>query len=151
MFYEHYLKEYFAQYIDIYKPTAILVPGLPSIDGEEDGLYTLFLSVDAPGIEFGIDTEETIQQEWELVNYIDEAQLSDDVLALDLTSGVLKKPDELKFGFRWAGEFKTDTFLTIDLEIFVRFLNYLLEVYPDNAKFNLEILYKTRVINQIIE
>ncbi len=151
MFHEHYLKESFFPLAAKYQIMVRLLPEYPNTDGAIDGLLTFFWKFDAPGVEFGIDTEEVITHYWELVNYVDEAELGMEVYALDPETGTVKAPDDKKFGFAWIGEFETNTFLTVDSSTFFEYLELLLEAYPDDEEFNLDNLRNTRVIKDFIK
>ena len=151
MFYEHYLKESFFPLVKKYQFMVRLLPEYPNTDGEKDRLLTFFWKFKAPGTEFGIDTEDEITHYWELINYVDEAELGMEMLAMDIETGKVKAADDKKFGFNWIGEYDTDTFLTIDSNTFLEYLELVLDAYPNNEEFNLENLRNTRVIKDFIK
>lgn len=147
----HFLKESFMPLVHKYQMAAKIIEVEDDSDLEEEVLYSFFFTFDAPGREFGVETDEVISHYWELINYIDEQESDINLMAMDPTTGEVKPADGQYFVFEWCGEFETNTTLTIDVEIFVDYLNLLIEENSDDSIFNIETLRNTNVINRFIE
>ena len=146
----HFLKESFMPLVDKYGMEVKLIEGFDDRNGVSDGLLTLFLNFDAPGKEFGVETDEVVRHYWELINYIDEKNSDFGFMSMDPETGKIKPADGHYFFFNWRGEFNTQTNLTIDEETFLKFIGLLLIEDPNNPVFNFDALKKTRIINQFI-
>ena len=120
-FYMHHLKDSFLPFASKYS-FGIRLIGSYSVPAEEERL-SLILFFEAPGIEFGIDTEANIKQVWHLTNFVDEASLDMETMSLDLDTGKVQKATDRYFVFQWQGEYNTSTTLTVNDEIFIEFLN----------------------------
>jgi hypothetical protein len=120
-FYMHYLKDSFLPLASKYSFGIRLMGRNP--EPVEDERLVLFLFFEAPGVDFGIDTETNIKQVWELINFVDEAKLEMDTMSLDLETGMMQKATDRYFVFQWHGEYNTSTTLTVNDEIFLEFLN----------------------------
>ena len=68
----YFLKESFMPLVYKYGVSVKLLEGYEDMNGEKDGMLTLFLNFNAPGEEFGIETKDVIRHYWQLINIIDE-------------------------------------------------------------------------------
>ena len=147
-FYQHYLKESFIPLVSKYKVNVKLVDGIVNDDDDIDGMLSLFLNCDAPGKEFGIDTDEEISHWWELTTFVDESKSAFGLMSMDPKTGEMKPADGRYFLFDWRGKIKSQTMLTVDENTFLSFLNYLFFDNSNNQILSLDEVKRIRIINQ---
>ncbi len=127
--YMHYLKDSFLPLASKYNFELRLMGRSP--DPNEDERLTLFLFFEAPGTDFGIETKSTINQIWQLINFVDEAKSNLGLMSLDPETGEMKKATDRYFVFEWRGDYNTSTTLTVDDKVFVEFLNLYVKQVED--------------------
>ncbi len=147
-FYQHYLKESFIQLVNKHSVKAKLIEGF---DNRDDGLLTLFLIFDAPGNEFGVESNEVIRHYWELINFVDEQSTGFELMSMDPETGEVIPADDRYFVFDWRGELDTQTILTVDDKTFLEYIDLLIRENPNSSRFNIDVLKRTRVLNQFID